>query len=235
MLNPNLLAALTPIYQATKSGSHGWASPKNPAVKALESQGYVVSDPKTVNPADGAHIAYRSTDKAVGEFPAEAPASGAVAGADGAQAPAASLPGNDADAPATATTEAASKPAGAKRGPRPNTPAPRVEYSGFRMALPATVAAEVKRGPRDKYGFAKLQAPVMGEDGVTPQYDSFFVAANSHLTNPAKQLGGNVNKANKKFGPGTPEGGTEGRQFKIMAVETDPEFNVAGARIFRVK
>jgi hypothetical protein len=227
-INANLLAALVPIVSHTRGPNGGvFANPKGPLIKALEKEGYIEGDAANKNPADANQIAYKATAKGLAEVPVASDAAPA-APQEGQEAPA--TPQEPASAPAAGADANAPKKRGPKGKRDPNAPPTVIKREiGFRMPMPVAAAVTVRRGPRDKYGFADLLPP-------TPEgLDSFFVEANSKLTNPAKSLGGNVNKANKKFAKGTPEGGATGRKFKIVPVEVDAQFGVAGARVLRIE
>jgi hypothetical protein len=225
-LNPQLQKMLADIHAATTAHGHAFANPRSPVVKALEKDGYVSGDNNTKNPMDAQQIAYRTTEKANAHFPTPNRAPGA---------PSSAAATGTADSVPPASAEFVATDAPKKRGPRgPRSPRPEPTIArtpGFRLAgLPDEAKAPMSRaGRQEKYEFGKLEAPLPGKnEGNDLQYDSFFIACDAHLTDPAKQLASNVTKANKKYKD-------QGRLFRIVHFDNDPEFGVAGARVIRIK
>jgi hypothetical protein len=224
-LSANLLKFLTDVQKAQAVEPYYlFANPKRIDVRTLEKDGFVESNPQIINPADDKAIAYRLTAKGEAEIGMK-PGFSALWGNDpAASPPAASPPAASPPAAEADTTSTPAKPRRGSRGPRgPNKPVA-VQYSGSFMTLPAEVLADARRKPREeKLPFGSLKAPLSPS-----QCDSFFIPASEADPTPHKSKGGHVNKANKKYA-------ADGRKFIIRALTADPEFGVAGARVFRVK
>lgn len=214
-LNPNMLSTMKPIAEATATAGFMFVNPKSPIVRALEKDGFILPTGQP-DPSNKDKFSYAAT--AVGMEAAGVSTINPNQGTSNVETQ--TIGANDVGTLPAGVVGAATekKP----RAPRAVRPPPSLAHTGIRMAMPVSLG-RTGRTPREEiYPFSKLEAP--NAEG----HDSFFITATSHLPNPAKQLASTVGSANKRFK-------AEGRVFKIVAIATDVEHNVAGARVVRVK
>jgi len=187
-----------------------FANPKSPIVRALERDGYVQSNASLKNPSDAQQVAYSATQKGLDEFPSQAPAPQPEASQEAATA-------------APVAVEALPSKPDRKPSVAPivhHTPGLRLNLALLPKDSVAQAAKAGHRGRTETYPFSSLAAP--DETGQ----DSFFVAQTEAMPKPERVLASTVNRAHKKY----PD-----RKFQIVPMACDPEKQLPGARVFRVK
>lgn len=227
-LSPQCVPLLRDIVAATKSPQgFMFVNPKSPIARTLVSNGFVESNPATVDPTNADKIAFRATVAGYAELPIEEAAPNAQPIATPpAHSPATPLSGT----PETTTMQTQTQPAPAaasRGGPRGPRIAPAVApITGFRFAsLPeaAKRGPGAGSGPGESYPFSKLGEP--DESGV----DSFFVHPTEQNPSPFKLVRQAVNSANKRH-----KDAGRAVSFKAVDMPADPEHQKPGVRVFRV-
>lgn len=232
-LNNQMLNTLTTLAQTCATDGHALMNAKSPLVRALQKDGFIEGDLTITDPNNADKIGFKVTEKGYTELGFPSPGAPVVpvqpvtiSQADVGQVPASLLaPGLTPVPPGVPVVQVAAGKRGPK-GPRGPVVAPTLLRSATRFALPAAPPAGKRGGLRgETYPFESLAAP--DATGL----DSVFVQATAALPNPIKTLKAAVFSANKRY----KEAKKGNREFAVRDMGIDPEYGVAGARIFRVR
>lgn len=217
MLHPQAITLLRQIVVGTQSPAQCFfANPRSPIARMLVKDNFVTENSAMVDPADAAKIAFRATPAGYAALPIEdetavnTPNAAGLTPTDG-----------------VVVTQVAERKRGGSTGPRgPRIPPAVAPHTSFRFAaIPEGVkhSRTAGPGPGESYPFSKLLPP--DDSGL----DSFFVQPTEQQPSPFKlvrQATNSANKRNKDKG--------QSAQFKAVDMPSDPEYNIAGVRVFRV-
>lgn len=220
MLHPQAITLLRQIVVGTQSPAAGFfANPRSPIARMLVKDSFVTENAAMVDPSDNAKILFKATSAGYAALPIEDETA--------VNTPAVHQPAGLTPTDGVVVTQVAERKRGGSTGPRgPRIPPAVAPHTSFRFAaIPegAKHARTAGPGPGESYPFSKLLPP--DDSGL----DSFFVQPTEQQPNPFKlvrQATNSANKRNKDKG--------QVAQFKAVDMPSDPEYNTAGVRVFRI-